>query len=172
VDVILRTERLSLRKLAMADVDDLLLLFGDPESTRYLHGIKTRPEVEEWVGRSLARYEQDGLGLWAVVPNGADRLVGYCGLIPQADVDGRDEIEIGYGLLPASRGQGYATEAACGCRDLAFDTRGLKRVISLIAPKNLPSRRVAERVGMQVEKEVERWNLQILVYALETTSRP
>ena len=165
--IVLETERLRLRRISHDDVDVLLELFADPVATRYLHGVMSRTEVEEWVERTLSRYTEYGYGLWGVTPRNSGELVGYCGLIPQEDVDGRDETEIGYGLLPRFQGRGYATEAARGCRDWAFEYLRVPRVISLIAPENGPSRRVAERVGMHVEKEIERWERRILVYALE-----
>jgi [ribosomal protein S5]-alanine N-acetyltransferase len=47
----------------------------------------------------------------------------------------------------------------------AFATLGEDRIISLICPENLPSRRVAERNGMAVEKQTEFVGLPHLVYA-------
>ncbi len=63
--------------------------------------------------------------------------------------------------------RGLATEAALGCRDYGFKTLRLERLVSLIDPGNLPSRRVAEKVGMQMEREIERWNKRLCVYAVE-----
>ena len=48
---------------------------------------------------------------------GRRRFIGYCGLHLQKNVDGTDEIEIGYGLLRKYWGQGFATEAAEACKD-------------------------------------------------------
>jgi [ribosomal protein S5]-alanine N-acetyltransferase len=60
-----------------------------------------------------------------------------------------------------------ATEAARACLDYAFSNLGLQRVISLIRPENLPSRRVAERNGMSVEKETIFVGLPHLVYVAQ-----
>jgi len=60
--------------------------------------------------------------------------------------------------------RGLATEAAMACRDHCFDL-GLDRVISLIRPENLPSRRVAEKIGMIIEREVDWHGYRHLVYA-------
>jgi RimJ/RimL family protein N-acetyltransferase len=60
---------------------------------------------------------------------------------PAASPDGRPEL--GWTLLPEHRGNGYATEAARAVRGWCpFD-----RVVSLIAPDNVRSQRVAERLG-------------------------
>ena len=92
-------------------------------------------------------------------------MVGDCGLTVQ-NVDGADEIEIGYHVRRDLWGQGLATEAARACRDLGFARLPVDRLISLIRPENLPSRRVAEKNGMTVWKEVMWRNLPHLVYAI------
>jgi RimJ/RimL family protein N-acetyltransferase len=97
----------------------------------------------------------------------ADRkFAGDCGLVHQ-QVDGATEVEVGYALARNYQGQGLATEAARACLDYAFSDLGLQRVISLIRPENLPSRRVAERNGMSVEKETIFVGLPHLVYVAQ-----
>ena len=81
------------------------------------------------------------------------------------EIDGTKEIEVGYALARYAQGQGIATEAARVCMNYAFTTLREGRIISLIRPENLPSRRVAERNGMAVEKETEFVGLPHLVYA-------
>jgi RimJ/RimL family protein N-acetyltransferase len=90
-----------------------------------------------------------------------NKFAGYCGLV-RREVDNSREIEVGYAL--ARHAQGIATEAARACMNYAFTTLGEDRIISLIRPENLPSRRVAERNGMAVEKETEFVGLPHLVY--------
>ena len=82
------------------------------------------------------------------------------------EYQGRDEIELNYFLLPDFWGKGYATEAARACMSLAFDVLGAEKVISLIRPENVPSRRVAERNGMKIERQVMHAALPHLVYAM------
>jgi RimJ/RimL family protein N-acetyltransferase len=89
-------------------------------------------------------------------------LIGDCGLTVQ-DVDGAKEVEIGYHVRRDHWGRGLATEAACACRDYGF-SRYANRLVSIIRPENLPSRRVAEKIGMNVWKEVLRATLPHLVY--------
>lgn len=92
-------------------------------------------------------------------------LVGDCGLTVQ-DVDGQSEIEIGYHVRRDLWGQGLATETARACRDYGFERLPIEQLISLIRPENLPSRRVPEKNGMTVSKEVMRQSLLHLVYAI------
>ena len=83
------------------------------------------------------------------------------------EVDGRDEVEIGYPFLRRSWGRGLATEAARACRDYGFGTLGCDRLVSLIDPANRASRRVAEKVGMRLEEHAHKWGKKIFVYAIE-----
>jgi len=51
-------------------------------------------------------------------------------------------------------------------RNHGFHDWKLLRVISLIHPENIPSRRVAEKNGMTVEKEITFRGFPTLVYAM------
>ena len=73
----------------------------------------------------------------------------------QQEVDGEMLYEIGYHLRRDQWGQGFATEAAQACKAWGFANLSADRIISLIRPENLPSRRVAERNGMTLWKEIE-----------------
>lgn len=60
-------------------------------------------------------------------------------------VDDVDEVEIGYHVRAGLQGKGLATEAAAACRDYARETLEIDRLIAIINPANVPSRRVVER---------------------------
>ena len=166
---VLETDRLVLRQLTLADADSLLGIFSDPETMRYYPGTKDREETFAWIQWNLKSYAERGFGLWVVLLKDSREFVGQCGLIWQPDVDSRNETEIGYLFLRKYWNRGLATEAALECRDYGFKTLKLERLVSLIDPENRPSRRVAEKVGMRMEKEIriERWNKRLCVYAVE-----
>jgi RimJ/RimL family protein N-acetyltransferase len=162
---ILETPRLILREFHRDDVDALALTFSDVKTMRFYPAPFDRRAVEDWISRNLARYQKDGHGLWAMILKSNGELIGDCGLTVQ-EVDGIDEIEIGYHLRRDLWGKGFAPEAARACRDLGFARLPVERIISLIRPENLQSRRVAEKNGMTVWKETMRQNLPHLVYAI------
>ena len=166
---VLETERLILRRMERSDVDNLLGIFSDPVAMRYYPSTKDRREAIGWIEWILGSYERDGIGLWVAVLKETGEFVGQCGLVVQ-EVDGRREVEIGYLFLRRFWGRGLATEAARACRDYGFDRLGYDRLISLIGPDNLPSRRVAERVGLTLEKEIERRGMRMCVYAIEKSA--
>lgn len=162
----LETIRLLLRPITPDDLTDLLAIWGNPDAMRFFPKTLDRDEMKAWIERVLARYEQCGFGVCAVIEKQSGQFVGDCGLYFQ-EVEGVEELEVLYHFNPQHWGQGYATEAARACMDFAFAQLGRKRIISMIRPENLPSRRVAERNGLQIEKEIFWRGYQHFVYALE-----
>jgi RimJ/RimL family protein N-acetyltransferase len=162
---ILQTPRLKLREFIAHDVDALALILSDPETMRYYPAPYDRAGVERWIERNRERYGEDGVGLWAMELISAEGLIGDCGIVVQ-QVDGEGMYEIGYHLRRDFWGRGLATEAAAACRDWAFAHLKAERLISLIRPENVASRRVAERVGMSLWKEVEWRGLPHCVYSV------
>src|SRR5260370_9437287 len=173
---ILQTTRLLLREFIPECTDALALVLSDPETMRYYPARYERDGVEQWIERNLRRYQDDGVGLWAMEltqthetktqDSDVPKMIGDCGIILQ-QVEGERLYEIGYHLRRDFWGQGLATEAAIACRDWAFGHLKTDRLISLIRPENLPSRRVAERVGMTIWKEVNWRGFPHCVYSIE-----
>ncbi len=151
--VILETERLFLRLHAAEDADALEAILGDAVAMEFYPAALDRRGVEEWITRNVERYRRDGFAKWAMVAKASGDLVGSCGCVLQ-DVEGRDEIEVGYNVRRDLWGRGYATEAARACIDYGFARLGARRVVSMIRPENVRSIRVAEKNGMVREKIV------------------
>lgn len=164
---ILETPRLFLRKLTLDDVDNLLGIFADPEAMKYYPKTKDQKETEAWIQRNLESYRMYGFGFWAAILKDSREFAGECGLIHQENVDGYDEVELGYSFLRKFWNRGLATEAAKVCLRYAFDTPGYERIVSLIDPHNIASQRVAQKIGMTWEKEIERWEKKIYVYSTD-----
>ena len=165
--LILETERLLLREFVAEDVDALAAVLSDPETMRYYPAVLDRAGVAAWIERNRRRYANDGHGLWAMVLKSSGEMIGDCGLTRQT-VDEVNEIEIGYHVRRDLWGRGYAPEAARACRDYGFERLGAERLISLIRPENIPSRRVAEKNGLILWKEVVWRGLLHCVYAVRT----
>lgn len=149
-EIILESERLYLRKLDQADYGDLCEILQDVETMYAYEHAFSDEEAKAWLENQLRRYRDDGVGLWALIDRRSGIFVGQAGLTKQ-DTDRGVELEIGYLLKKRFWHQGYATEAACACRDYAFYSLNKHRVVSIIRDNNYSSRRVAERVGMKKE---------------------
>jgi [ribosomal protein S5]-alanine N-acetyltransferase len=153
--IVLETERLLLRHIDLTDAGAMNQLFEDPEVMRFGDGAQSAAWVQNWIRECLQHDASDsGFGPWAVVKRERLEVIGYCGLFNFPDINGKPEVEIGYRLVRADWGKGYATEAVLGVRDYAFNKLNLKRLIALIDPENTASVRVALKAGMRLESEV------------------
>lgn len=149
----LETERLLLREFVPEDCASLLAVLGDPIAMQYYPAAYDETCVQEWIRRNIECYKTDGFGLWAMVLKSTGELIGDCGCVWQ-EVEGRNEIEIGYHVRRDLWGNGYAAEAARGCMEHAFAKLGADRVISMIRPDNTNSRPVAEKNGLGCEQVI------------------
>ena len=82
----------------------------------------TREEARNFIRVVLSQYRKWDFGWWALVLKHSGTFVGYTGLTLQ-EVDGVEELELGYMVRREYWGQGIATEAARACSEYAFDTK-------------------------------------------------
>jgi RimJ/RimL family protein N-acetyltransferase len=151
----IETERLLLRRVEAPDATIVAGLWSDPTVTRYMGGPRNFNKVRLEFEAEARRSTVSTTGWWPVVEKASGRVIGECGLI-EKEVDGRGEIELVYVFAFDSWGKGFATEAALALRDYAFRRLGLRRIVALIDPENYASARVAEKIGMQFERETRR----------------
>lgn len=147
------TERILFRKLTPDDYKDWLPFHQNPESSRYWSGLPKDPDIacSQQFNRVFERYENNLGGMNALICKVSSNLVGLCGLLVQ-HVDDKQELEIGYSILPKYWGQGFATESAIKCKDVAFKNNWAPGLISIIHVENEPSRKVAIKNGMKWDK--------------------
>jgi RimJ/RimL family protein N-acetyltransferase len=148
---IAETQRLKLREFSQNDLDDLAAMVADEEQMRFYPRPKTRDEASAWISRNLVLYRECGFGFWFIDSLPTSDFLGYCGIRPLA-LEGASEIEIGWHIKKTFWNQGVATEAAMAVRDLAFRRFALSRLVAIIHPDHIASRRVAENIGMHDEK--------------------
>ncbi|WP_375021535.1 GNAT family N-acetyltransferase [Agrobacterium sp. CR_3] len=157
LSILVKTERLCLRRIGETDLVSLSRIYADPECMRFYSGTKSPPEIRTWFQKlAFDSYDRHGFGLWAVINASSGEVIGDCGITLQETPEG-PELEIGYHLWRDFWGNGFATEAAIACRDYAFHSLGLSRVVSITSPENIPSQKVAQRVHDR--KEVYRKQL-------------
>jgi RimJ/RimL family protein N-acetyltransferase len=145
-DITLTTPRLLLRQFRDDDIEAYAPIVGDPEVMRFLGDRRPMSRSDAWrqMAMILGHWELRGYGYWAVEERATGRLAGRVGYM---NPEGWPAIECGWTLGREYQGRGYATEAARAAMTWGFEHLGLDRIISLIDPENLPSIRVAERLG-------------------------
>lgn len=161
---IIETERLFLRQYKDDDFTSLHTILSDVEMMEYYPTPFSMKKTYDWIARNQNRYKSDGFGLWAVCSKETEELIGDCGLVKQT-LDGRIEVEIGYHINKRYWSKGFASEAARACKEYGFHHLELKKMISIIDPRNIASIRVAEKIGFTNEKESFIFNKTHLIYS-------
>jgi RimJ/RimL family protein N-acetyltransferase len=149
------TRRLLLRRWRRDDFDDLAAVFAKPEvwwspAKRGWTGEETR----DFLDRKFDEWESRGWSHWAVEHKPDQRLIGFLGLQPPAWLpEVMPTVEIGWRLDPDYWGKGLATEGGRAGLEFGFKVLGLDEIVSIPEPANVASCRVAEHLGMFVDRE-------------------
>ena len=141
---------ITLRLLAEADLPALVKAVQDPEIPRWTRVPSPygEDEAREWLG-TQARMRDGGEGLDLMIIDRSGALLGGIG-IPRLDQEERS-CELGYWLASAARGRGVMTRAVRLLVGWILENLPIDRIAILVAPENVPSRRVAERAGFTFE---------------------
>ena len=162
----LETERLRLRPYRLEDLDDLHAMFSDPEHMRWYPAPFDRETTRAWLERQIEGYRTRGFALLIVEDRETGAFLGTAG--PSLlQVEGVDEVEIGWHTRPGRKGEGIAPEAGAAARDWAFHHLETDHLIALVRPENLASGRVAQKLGMDVDREVDHKGLRHRVYRID-----
>jgi [ribosomal protein S5]-alanine N-acetyltransferase len=164
---LIETPRMRGVRIGPAHHAALLSLVGDPRVGATLGGAAMADDVTATIEREVARWARDGLGYWLFRTRETGEVVARGGL-SRAHVGGRDEVEVGWAVMPAFWGQGYATELGAAALALAFGPLGLDSVVAYTLPDNLASRRVMEKLGFSYEREVVHADLPHVLYRLHS----
>jgi [ribosomal protein S5]-alanine N-acetyltransferase len=165
------TARIALRELTAADGVQLHRLDRDPNVMRYIRDGRTAPrnEVEERLRRSIAAYRlYPGLGRWYATRRDTGAFIGWFVL---NYIPGTAEVEVGYRLLPAAWGRGYATEGARELVRYGFDELGLQRIIGITHPDNVASQNVLQKCGLQDRGWGRYYDLRVRLFVAEASTR-
>ena len=139
----LNTQRLLMRAPTLEDFDVLCAFYASPRA-EFVGGQMEPDQVWRHLAVEIGHWQMLGYGRWTVVERESGKAAGIIGLWNPA---GWPEPEIGWDLFEGFGGKGYATEAATAARTHAYEVLGWKTAISLVAPENHASRKVAQRLG-------------------------
>ncbi|WP_027963874.1 GNAT family N-acetyltransferase [Halalkalibacillus halophilus] len=147
----IHTNRLYLRELNSNDHQQLSKVLSDQESMKYYPNTFTSEQVEDWIKWNIDNYKKYNHGLWAVILKDGDVFIGDCGITMQT-IEEETVPEIGFHIIKDYWNQGYATEAAMACKKYAFNQLNYPEVYSYTTLENIPSQKVAEKIGMKKAK--------------------
>jgi RimJ/RimL family protein N-acetyltransferase len=144
MQVLLETERVTLRRFTEDDVDNLFALHNDPDVMRFLNG--GRPTQREEIEREYReRFAKDGYR--AAVEKSTGEFLGWFAIDQTGS--GPEEAELGYRIKRSARGKGYATEGSRALIRKSFTELGVRRVWAQTMAVNVAFRRVMEKAGLK-----------------------
>ncbi|MFO7322064.1 MAG: GNAT family N-acetyltransferase [Chloroflexota bacterium] len=88
-----------------------------------------------------------GWGVWMIIHVADQVVIGDVGF--KGRPNARGAVDIGYGIVPEYRRQGFGFEAARALRDWAFEQPGVQRLTADCRPDNVGSIRILEKLGLQ-----------------------
>ncbi|HEY0179233.1 MAG TPA: GNAT family N-acetyltransferase [Dokdonella sp.] len=161
----LRTRRLVLRELRLADVGALIALNAQPEVSRWL--VEPCPTDYFGVAKIVVRANENyllrpGLGVW----HASDAHGCFVGVFSLVPIDGGDEVEIGTRLLPAAWGRLYPVEGGRALCAHAFERIGLSHLVGLCHPHNRAVPAILRRLGFRADGETRHFGNVALRYVL------
>jgi [ribosomal protein S5]-alanine N-acetyltransferase len=163
---VLTTSRMRMRPIAHDDVDALHSLWTDPDVRRYLWDdrIIPRETVEDIVAQSLATFEADGFGFFALeLADQNGHLIGFCG---HRRAESGAGVELLYGIHPTYWGEGLVAEAAREVLKFGFEACEFDRVIAATDTPNQQSVRVLQKLGMTFDCRREFHGLDTVFYSM------
>jgi RimJ/RimL family protein N-acetyltransferase len=165
----IQTDRLLLRLPTADDVAVFDEMHRDPEVMQYLTVFSANGGFSAaWrtVALLIGHWEMLGYGQWVVVDRTSGQTVGRVGLW---NPPGWPGLEVSWMIRRSQWGKGLATEAARAAMDHAFNVVKAERVISIIRPDNVRSKRVAAKLGEVFERSEMMDGKEYHIY---TASRP
>ena len=148
----LETERLVLRGPESRDCG-AFMDFYTSERAKLTDHSDSRTDAWKAFAAGLGHWRLRGFGLWVVTMRGSDESLGMVGCWQP---EGWPEPEIGWLLWAGAEGRGIAYEAALASRGYAYRELGWPTAVSYIAPENVRSIRLAERLGAVRDDGAER----------------
>ena len=143
-DLQLETPRLILRPPRAEDLDAWSEMMADDVTTRFIGGVAARPVCWRQLMTLIGAWHAQGFAMFSVIEKNSGRWIGRLG--PWRP-EGWPGTEIGWALVRDCWGRGYAVEGAVVATNWAFDTLGWANIIHSIAPGNVASQRVAQKLG-------------------------
>ena len=151
--IIFETERLIVRSYTEEDNNNFFLLNGNEDVMRFIRPAKTKEECDLFLLEVIAYADQTKLyGRWGVEDKASGEFVGSFAIIP---VEGKEQMQLGYALLPQQWGKGYATELTRAGLHYVFTKTDIDPIYAYTETQHIRSQNVLLKTGF---KAIGNWN--------------
>jgi [ribosomal protein S5]-alanine N-acetyltransferase len=147
------TPRLRAERLTAAHWPDLRRMDENEQFMALLGGVRDEAGMAAYLEMNVKHWANHGFGMWMLRDAASSAVIGRA-ILRHLDVEGVDEVEVGYGFMPEYWGRGLATEIANACIRIGFDRLGLPSMVAITTPPNLGSQRVMQKAGLVYERDI------------------
>ena len=147
------TARLFAERLTAAHWLDLRRMDQDESFMALLGGVRDEAGTAVYLEQNLKHWADHSFGMWILRDAATTAIIGRA-ILRHLDVEGVDEVEVGYGFMPEYWGRGLATEIARASVRIGLDQLGLRSLVAITRPNNIASQRVMEKAGLVYERDV------------------
>lgn len=152
-------------KLGRGHLQGMISLLNDPVVAQWLGGGRSDEAVAELIDRDEQHWRQHGFGTLVAISDEEPGLLGRAG-VRRTTVEGRDEVELFYSVLPRVWGRSIATQLSKAALAGFFEARPDGSVVAFTLPENLASVRVMEKLGFELEGRIVHADLEHVLYRL------
>ena len=118
-----------------------------------LGGVRDEAGTVAYLDMNVRHWLDHGFGMWMLRDEASSAVIGRA-ILRHLDVEGVDEVEVGYGFVPEYWGRGLATEIAQACVRIGFDQLRLASLVAITTPANFRSQRVMVKAGLAYERDI------------------
>jgi RimJ/RimL family protein N-acetyltransferase len=147
------TERLRGERVTSEHWPDLRRMDVNAAFMALLGGLRDEAGTAAYLEMNVKHWAEHGFGMWMLRDASTSAVIGRA-ILRHLDVDGVDEVEVGYGFLPEYWGRGLATEVATACVRIGFDRFGFASLVAITTPANVASQHVMQKAGLAYERDI------------------
>jgi RimJ/RimL family protein N-acetyltransferase len=146
--------RLTLTRLALHDWELIHSIYSNPTLMKHIGDVKSDEEIRRNFEKELSPWSIKSTHwlTWIINENSSGNNIGLISIC----TCNLEELtaEVGFIILEAYKGKGYATEAVKITIDFTVDTLGFRKFIAVCSEEHFGSRRVLEKAGLILDKIV------------------
>jgi RimJ/RimL family protein N-acetyltransferase len=146
------TARLRAERLTPDHLGEVQRMHRDSAVMAHLGGVRDDEQTAAYLARNLAHWANYGFGLWILRDSDGGDPIGRA-VLRHVDIEGVDEVEVGYGFYPSHWGRGLATEVTVACLELGRRHLHLTSIVAVTSPANLASQHVLQKAGLVHERD-------------------
>lgn len=162
----IETENLIGTRIQEDDLGALYRMYTNEEVMYTLGGTKLFREAKELHTRMMEHWEKHDFGIYILRDRKTGEFAGRGGL-KKVTIEGKEEVEVLYALMPQFWGKGLALEIARKSIDLAFEHLNINDLICFTWVENKRSQRVMEKAGFKFEKNFTHYDLPHILHRLK-----